>query len=238
MRTVLVDERISAECYSSLQRCGFNVITLPKNPSLPEAIASHPDSLMFRYGDRLITTADYCDRAAYIFSDLREYYPALKICFTADTLGKRYPDDCRFNALTVGKNLVCRSESISEAILRMAEKNGLSVVNSRQGYPACTTLLIDEGNAVTSDEGMARLLTSLSVSVSLISAGGISLPPYEYGFIGGASFVCGDSVYFFGDPLLHPDGEKIAEAVLRAGKRIVALSSAPLADIGGALVFE
>ncbi len=238
MKTVLVDERISEECLRSLLRLGFSPITLPRYPALPEAISAHADTLLFKYGDSLIASADYCEYAAFVFSDLRERHPNINITFSDDSLGRVYPEDCKFNALTVGKNLVCHSASASESVLRLAERCGLSVVDSRQGYAACTVLMIDEGNAVTADKGMARLLRSLSVNVTEISEGNISLAPYEYGFIGGSSFVYGDTVYFFGNPMLHPDGEQILGAIASAGKKLCALSDSPLTDIGGAAVFE
>jgi hypothetical protein len=238
MKTVLLDERVSEECLRSLMLRGFSPITLPRYPALPEAIGAHCDTLLFKYGNKIITSADYCEYAAFVFSDLRERHPDINIAFSSDTLGSSYPNDCRFNALTVGNRLVCKAASISESVLRLAQECGLTVVDSNQGYAACTVLMIDENNAVTADKGMARLLRSLSVKVTEISEGGISLPPYEYGFIGGASFVCGDTVYFFGNPARHPDGELIREAILSAGKKLCALSDAPLADIGGAAVFE
>ncbi|MBQ8583268.1 MAG: hypothetical protein IJ488_01485 [Clostridia bacterium] len=238
MKTVLLDERVSEECLRSLILRGFSPITLPCYPALPEAIGAHCDTLLFKLGNTLITSADYCEYASFVFSDLRERHPNLNIIFSSDALGKEYPEDCRFNALTVGKNIVCRRESISESVIRLAESCGLTAVDSKQGYAACTVLMVDEKNAVTADKGMARLLRSLSVKVTEISEGGISLPPYEYGFIGGASFVFGDTVYFFGNPARHPDGELICAALTAAGKKICPLSDAPLTDIGGAAVFE
>ena len=65
MKSILVDERISEKCERSLMKEGFCIIKLPADPDLGVAVASHPDTLIFRIENDLITTADYCDRASY-----------------------------------------------------------------------------------------------------------------------------------------------------------------------------
>jgi hypothetical protein len=81
--------------------------------------------------------------------------------------------------------------------------------------------------------GIANKLRNLGVNVLLIEPGHISLPPYEYGFIGGASGVCGDKVYFLGNIKLHPDGERMEKFIRDAGLIPVNLSDEPLVDLGG-----
>jgi hypothetical protein len=67
----------------------------------------------------------------------------------------------------------------------------------------------------------------------LINDGGISLPPHQYGFIGGASGVVGNRVYFFGNLDLHPDAKIIGEAITSEGFIPVSLSDEELSDFGG-----
>ena len=216
---------------------GFRVITLPPDPSLGEAVSTHPDTLLFRSGNEIITTADYCDAAAYVFSELRECLPGLKISFTSDERGEKYPTDCIMNALVVGNKIFAKLDTLSYAVRDFALEHQMELVHTRQGYPACTTLVFGN-NAITADEGMARALTSNGVNVTLIRAGHISLCGCEYGFIGGASGVFGKEVYFFGDVLLHPDGELILDTIRRAGFTPVSLSTAPLTDLGGMIFIE
>ena len=80
---------------------------------------------------------------------------------------------------------------------------------------------------------MAITLEKNGVNVTLISNGGISLPPYDYGFIGGASGVIGKNVFFFGDISKHPDCKKICSAIENAGYTPVSLSDEELTDLGG-----
>ena len=232
MNHIIVDERISEKCERSLLIKGFNLIKLPKDKDLGEAVCSHPDTVMFCYDNEIITTADYCDMAAYIFSDLREFLPEIKITFTADKRSNRYPQDCIMNALVIGKKIFCKTDSVSDAIIDFAKRRGYEIIHVNQGYPACTTLAFGN-NAITADRGMAKILSAEGINVSLIRDGHILLPPHKYGFIGGAAGVYKDKVYFFGDLRYHPDGEFIACIIRKAGFEVVCLCDEPLSDFGG-----
>ena len=232
MKYLIVDIRISDKCEYSLLKEGFSLIKLPPDPALPSPIASHPDTAIFFSEGEIITTADYCDEAAYVFSDIREFCPEVRISFTADKRTAKYPRDCVLNALRIQNKLFCKSDSVSEEILSLATRRGYEIIHTNQGYPACATLSFGN-SAVTSDKGLASLLTKNGVRVTLIGTAGISLPPYKYGFIGGASGVVGEKIYFFGDINSHPDSEAILDAIRREGFTPVSLSDEELTDLGG-----
>ncbi len=232
MKILIVDERISYECERALLKEGFFIIKLPPDKSLGEAVASHPDTLLFCCDNELITTADYCDTAAYVFSDIRELRADVRIVFTADRRGNKYPHDCVMNALVMGKKIFCKTDTVSEGIKDFAVRRGYELVHTNQGYPACSVLAFG-GSAITADRGLAQLMRSNGINVTEIGAGGISLPPYDYGFIGGASGVFGNKVYFFGSIDTHPDAEKIKAAIIGEGFIPVSLSDGELCDVGG-----
>lgn len=232
MKLLIVDNRITEKCERSLLVRGFTLIKLPPHKKLGAAVESHPDTLIFCKGGQLITSADYCEDAAWIFSDIREYFPHLKISFTSDVFGSKYPADCLFNALTIGNKLFAKTDSISYAVKEFAENSGYEICHVNQGYPACSVLAFGE-SAITADRGMADVLSENGVKVTLIRPGFISLPPHEYGFIGGASGVYEKNVYFFGDVRLHPDFDKIKKAIEDEGFDWVSLSDEPLCDFGG-----
>ena len=236
MKNVIVDSRINDTCERALMRRGYRVLRLPRLASLPEAIGSHPDTLLFHHLNRIITTADYCDAAAYIFSDLREDMPHISIDFVAQSHGGKYPNDCILNAAVIGNRIFCRRESIAEGVVRYAESAGMEIVGVKQGYAGCATLVLDESHVITADAGLARAYRECGIDVLEIGCGGIALPPYEYGFIGGAAGVDGECVFFMGDPATHPDGDRITEYIESLGMRAVALCDGMLTDLGG-LVF-
>lgn len=233
MKSVIVDERISEKCLRGLMLHGFDPITLLPDPCLGEAVASHPDTVLFKLDGEIFTTADYCDAAAYVFSDIRERAPHIKITFTSDTRSDSYPADCKMNALVMGKRIFARLDSLSPAIIALSTARGYELINTPQGYPACTVLKLNEDHAITADRGMAKVLRKNGIEVTLISEGYISLPPHQYGFIGGASGVFENKVYFFGDIKTHPDFDIIEKAVNGVELDIVSLSDEELRDLGG-----
>lgn len=232
MKTVIVNEEISRDMERGLLIRGFYPLKLPRHQSILSAVGAHPDGLIFKLGNELITTADFCDCAPYVFSDLRERCPWIKISFTSDEPSSTYPYDAPMNAKVIGNCLFAKTDTVSSAVIDLAQKCGLTVCHTNQGYPACTTLSI--GNrALTADLGMARVLTQHGVEVTLIENGGIALPPHEFGFIGGACGVYDSAVYFFGDINSHPSADTIKTFCAECAHEIICLSSEPLVDLGG-----
>ena len=234
----IVDSRISEKMARSLEKQGFSLIRLPRSKDLGEAVCSHPDSLIFKLGSELIAPSDYCDDAAYVFSDIREYAPKYKITFASDNIGAIYPSDTKFNALLLGKRLFARLDSLSLSILEAAARRGIECINTKQGYPACSTLALGDNCAVTADRGMAKVLRDHGVTVYEIECGSIELPPHEYGFIGGACGVFHGKVYFFGDHTAHPSRDIIDGALARGGYEAIDLSNEKLTDLGGIVFLE
>lgn len=231
MKCALVDERISESAERGLLLRGFRVIKIPAEKNLSEAVKSHPDMILFHHKNKIIASADYCERYPYVFSDIREYCDKISLTFTEDKFSPDYPRDVIFNALVIKDKIFLKKDSISRAVTEYATSMGMRIIPVNQGYPSCVTLAFGE-SAITQDEGMARALSREGIRVTLISSGDISLPPHEYGFIGGASGVYGDTVYFLGNIDLHRDREKIKSAIQDEGMRFVSLSSEPLRDLG------
>ena len=232
MKIIIVDNRISQKCERALEKEGFYLIKLPPDPNLGEAVSSHPDTVMFYREGEIITTAEYCDVAAYIFSDLREFAPNVRISFTDDRRSDIYPQDCVLNALVIGKKIFCKSDTVSDGIKNFALGHGYEIVHTKQGYPACSVLAFG-GSAITADRGLAATLENNGVRVTLINEGSISLPPHRSGFIGGASGVVGNKIYFFGNIDQHPDAEIIRTAITSEGYTPISLSDEDLSDFGG-----
>ena len=233
----LVDERISKKCERALLIRGARIIKLPPAKKLPAPMASHPDMLLFLHKNRIITSAEYCEEYSYIFSDIREFSASAEFTFTNDLFCDKYPSDAIFNALTVANRIFLKKDTVSEAVVSYAASCGMDIIHTKQGYPACTVLSFGN-SAITADFGMARVLSEHGVKVTLIENGDILLPPYEYGFIGGAGGVYNNEVYFLGDISLHRDAEKICDAIRAEGFSPISLSDEPLTDLGRILFID
>lgn len=237
MVSALIDRRVSDEAERMLMLQGFNTVRLPSCPTLPEAICSHPDTLIFKYKNEIITAAEYCEYAAYVFGDLRQLHPTLKITFADCGHGSKYPEDCRYNALYAGGRVFANTDNLCDTVKSTLQRESVAICRVRQGYPACATAVIGD-ILITSDEGLCRAFGAQGLDCRLIEAGSISLPPYEYGFIGGACGVFGKKVYFFGDYRLHPSHSVIEEAMKDGGYEPICLCQGGLEDMGGILFID
>ena len=238
MKICIVDERMPAEAKRRLTIDGFYIIEAKGSKKLPAPLSSHPDMLFFYHNKTLISSAEYCDEYPFIFEDISRLIPGLTIKLTGDVFGNEYPRDAIFNALLMGDKLFLKEDSASPAIKEYAEKAGLRLYKTKQGYPACTTLALSKNAAITADEGMAKVLNTAGIDVTLVENGDISLPPYEYGFIGGASGVFRDKLYFIGDVTRHRDSEKIIAAAKRQNLTPISLGNFPLTDLGRIIFIE
>ena len=182
---------------------------------LPAPLSSHADMLIFKCGSHMLTSKKYRLQNDGIFEALEKNLPYIFI-YSDENFKKSYPHDAIFNALKIGSHVFLKTDSISKEIISIAEREGLRLIHVNQGYPACVTLPLGEGAAITSDKGMALAMRGAGIRVYEIeNSSAISLPPYEYGFIGGAAGVCGDTVYFIGDIDSHPSASIIKDAIAK-----------------------
>ena len=232
MRVALVNKRISDKNKTALLKRGFFFIDMPPAERISEPLSSHPDMLVAKLGDNIITTADYIERAPHVFSDIREYAPHVRIHVSDEKYDEKYPRDAILNVLTLGKRVFLKKDSVSRTVLRLAEELGFEIINTRQGYPACVALALTDNDVITADTGLAITLREWGVSVKLIENGDIALPPYEYGFIGGAAGVCDGTVYFLGNVDSHKNSKQILAKIDSCGAQAVSLSDDALTDLG------
>lgn len=237
IRIAIVDGRIPADMSRALCCRGFRVIELPPSPRLGDAVSGHPDMLIAEVAGELVTTADYCELAG---AEISEIFSSVKrkFHFTADIHGAVYPRDVIFNALTLGNRVFARADSISPYLAELISAKGLTLIGVKQGYPACTTLKLSDEAVITADPGMARILSKYGIRTYKIDNGGILLPPYDYGFIGGAAGVYENRVYFLGDASTHPSYDVISAALDKEGLTPVMLGGGKLVDLGGIRFIE
>lgn len=79
---------------------------------------------------------------------------------------------------------------------------------------------------------------ALGIDVLTVSEGHISLPPYNFGFIGGSCGERGGKVYFCGSINSHPDGARIKEFCEKHGKTAISLSDRELIDVGSLFLYN
>ncbi len=224
---VFTDCRISAQALRTLASYGHTPILCQPHPALDPAIASHPDMLLFPCKGGIFVHAEHAVNTSDVTLIPIKQAPMQK-----------YPHDVLLNAARIGQYLVCRPDSTADELLRYAKEADLTVLPVKQGYTKCNLCVVSDHAAITEDASIAAALCSVGIEVLQINAGGVCLPPYPYGFIGGASGNDGTHVFFCGNLSLHPDGEHIATFCRKHGKKAVSLASHPLCDVGSLLFYN
>jgi hypothetical protein len=190
--------------------------------------------IVFNLCGELFFTAEYCEDKEQTVAMLHTLLPSYKFHFTADTQSESYPNDCALNALLLGDKLFARLDSLSDSIKARAKELGITLVNTKQGYPACCALKLNDGAVISQDRGLAKTLFEKGIKVYIIDEGHIELPPHPYGFIGGAGAVFDGVLYFLGDHRLHPSCDIIEKAAKEENLSIVDICpGCILRDLGG-----
>lgn len=203
----------------ALARQGFEINLLAPFCALTAPTDTHADMLLLSVGDKVFKHKDYPLDGEFLN--------------ITEQIGSKYPDDVLLNVCTVGRHAFCNVKYASKTVLKHLEDCNYSIHHVAQGYSHCSTLTVGDNALITADEGIAAAAREAGVDVLKIRSGHISLPPYGYGFIGGASGAIGDTVYFCGSLKYHPDGEMIGDFIFGHGKEYVELGDFPLSDIGG-----
>lgn len=244
-KTAYISET-SSELLRNYIRCnGYEVNILNSNDSTYYPVSSHPDIFMCKLG--------LWDRASIFYGDIK-------------SLGRAYPNNIIYNAVCTDKyfihNLKYTDEKLMEKVKSKASTAmDFKFVNVNQGYTRCCCLPVDDTSFITSDLGIARALTNSGANVLIIEKGHISLPGFDYGFIGGCAghIIQGNpkrnstteneptffknstsikviksekEIVFNGNLLGHPDYNKIVTFIEDRGINTVFFEDFPLTDIG------
>ncbi|MBQ2242492.1 MAG: hypothetical protein II319_10155 [Clostridia bacterium] len=228
------DYRTPAGVLDSLKK-KFEIIQLPPDPSLPEAVNGHSDLLIFKFDNKLVTRKIYYPTAKEKI-DLICQKSGCELILSDAEADDKYPNDCGLCAAVSGRNIICRKASADREILRLANDLEYNLLNVPQGYSKCSCAVLADGAIVTSDRGIATVTVKNGIDTLLISEGNVELPGYSYGFLGGASGLGGNILYFCGDLKSHPDHEAIEVFARKHNTECISLSDEKLYDVGS-LIF-
>ena len=203
----------------ALAREGFEVKLLTPFSALSEPTDTHADMLLCAVGDVIFKHVDYSLAGEFININ--------------ESMSNKYPHDVLLNIAIVGNHVFCNEKYASREILDRLKTSGYTVHHVAQGYAHCSTCIVGNNAIITADEGIFALASSLGIDAFKISSGHISLSPYDYGFIGGASGTTANAVYFCGSLKHHPDGDAIRAFITSHNKRVIELCDSPIFDVGG-----
>ena len=222
---------VSANAQKDLQ-LATQIECIPLKPfnKLDTPVATHADMLFCILGRTVFCYKDYVAENSLekVFTDM-----GYNICYVKKVCAPNYPEDVSLNVLVMGKSLFGRLDSVAEEIIEYANSNGYKMINVKQGYAACSTLVLDENCAITSDVGIYNALLKEGKKALLVSNEQIELEGYNCGFIGGASGVFLNDAYFFGDLTEVDDFEIIVDFIHENGFGYKFTTLDKIKDFGG-----
>jgi hypothetical protein len=229
----IIASNAPTELEYTLTRDGFDVLSIPPSPRLAPPVRSHSDMLIFPIGDTIFCHKSFAKENEVFLSHLRAR--GYNIRGIGGEYREDYPHDVRFNAAIIGKRIFIGFRTEADEICAYAIENGFEIIRVRQGYTKCSTCIVSENAIITADATIEKAARDIGIDVLRISDGHVDLHGYSHGFIGGASGAFSDTVYFTGDPRLHPDGDKILEFCQKHGKKVSFMEGKKLFDIGSIL---
>jgi signal recognition particle subunit SEC65 len=208
----------------------YYAIEVPLHPKLAKPVQGHPDMVLFSHGKKVI----YEPRLEKIAEILR--YNGYE-CVKGETIkSSKYPKDIIYDACSIGKSIIRYDGKIEKHI----ENLKAEFIRVKQGYVKCSIIPIDDKHIITSDKGIYDkwVVGDKHACPLRVRPGYVKLPGYKTGFIGGASGIHKDKIFFTGSLKAHPDGDLIREFIEKRGKKVVELSDGPLYDAGSILFFN
>nr|MBU1328084.1 radical SAM protein [Candidatus Omnitrophota bacterium] len=220
----IIDPRMPDKAKMRLKNMGYYVTEVLPHPRLAKPVKGHPDMMLFSYGKKVI----YEPRLEKIARLLRDNGYE---CIRGEKIRSyKYPKDIIYDACSIGKYIVRYAGKIEKNI----ENLKAEFIRVKQGYVKCSVVVVDDKHIITSDKGIKDIWDKPAL---LVRPGSIKLPGYKTGFIGGASGVHKDMIFFVGTLENHPDGKLIRDFIKKRRKKIVELCDEPLHDTGSILFF-
>ena len=225
----IVDKRMPTNMIQRLNELG-RIYTSTYIKTEDAAICAHPDiQIHFVNENTAVTAPEVYDYYAQVLPNsitlIKGFLP----------IGFTYPKNCAYNIARIGSNVICNIKYAEPQIIEFYRALGYRIINVKQGYAKCSICPISENSFITEDVGIYKAVSPLSgISVKLIPYGSVRLDGYSYGFIGGATGLCGDTVVFCGNAFKNPYLKKAAE---EAKIKTYMLSNDNLYDYGSIICF-
>lgn len=215
MKKLYVSKKSNIILQNYLSGLGYSLELTSSSGIVDEGISCHPDIFLCKMG---------IDENAPIFFAQKE------------DLGCDYPQDVAFNAACTGKYFIHNLSATNEKLIQAAENMNMTLINVRQGYTKCSTVVVDENSIITYDDGIRKSCSKYpELSVLKIVPGFVELDGYDTGFIGGCSGRVGDCIIFNGNLEEHPDFLRIVDFIEKRGLQCKWFTEYKLTDIGSIL---
>ena len=232
IKHVVLGEKYKIFIENGLNSLGIVPIWLPDNHDVDPRLSGHADLSLLHLGEKRFLAAPYLRSCTDFVEIMAEIGANLAY---VEQQGRGYPQEVGLNVCICGDNVICNPKTADPTVISLLDN--LKMIPVKQGYSRCAVCVVNDHAVITADHGVAETLCKHNFDVLVISAGHIRLDGFDYGFIGGASFVLGDGLLAFTGHLnAHPDAEAIQTFLTKHSVTPVYLSDRPIFDIGGAVL--
>ncbi len=216
-------------CISALPVPGIKCICPPSVDCLPPSMRRHADLQVVHLGGRYVL----CAPELYLFYKEALSPYGFEVFSGESSIGSTYPQDAAYTIARVG-NVVFHNRKITDSVAKnFFENNGIESIHVRQGYAKCMCLPVDATSMITADKGIVKAAEKAGLSVLEIEPGGISLPGFSYGFLGGAAGKTDrNTLYVTGSLSKHPSRLEISAFLKNRGIKLKEGSIPIPIDIG------
>lgn len=229
---------VSYRAYEMLQNSiELKVVPLMPYDKLDLPVSSHADMLLCVIDKTVFCYEEYYKNNISLFNIIEQMgYDVIRVKHQCN---KKYPHDIGLNALVIGKKIFCKADYAAKEIIEYGKNNGYKIIRVKQGYAACSCLVVNENTVITSDMGMKKALEKEGIKVYIISNDKIILDGYNCGFVGGSGFIWDNKAYFFGQfyNIIKENHKEILEFFQKNNIEIYSVSDECLEDFGGAKIF-
>ena len=215
---------------------GVEALPLMPYSRLDNPVSSHADMLINIIEDRIFCYEDYYLENKSVFKRAEDIGYSIVKC--TPPASSSYPEDIGLNALVIGKKIFGNVKHLSKELASFANENGYELINVKQGYTACSTLVLNEKCVVTADVSIKKAMENENIEVIFIDDSSIKLDGYNKGFIGGATGVVCDNICFFGDFNSLVGYENIREKINHLNLKEISIMSGDVYDFGGIKVIK
>ena len=226
---LIIDERMRNIEKQKLEKMGYYLIEIKKNPNVYEEISSHVDIFACKIGDKIIVEPS-------VYEDISKIINVEKgdACVSS-----KYPEDIKYNVCIIGKKAIHRLDCTDSKIKEELIKNGYELINTKQGYTNCSIAVIDDSSAIVTDKELYKTLKSHDIDtlfldyepdIKLLNTDSYS---NKKGFIGGAISRIEDNIIIFGDLRKIDVDDKIRNFILQKKLSIIEFENLDVIDYGG-----
>ncbi len=233
-KTIIIGDKYKESLKDPLENKGIEVLLLPDNPNVDRRLSGHADLSVLHLGNNKIALAEYLKGSAFA-EKLKER--GFEIFFSKSKQTPVYPGDAALNICICGNKLIFNPKSADNSIVDyLTKREAFGLVPVKQGYTKCSVCVVRENVIITSDIAVHKRAVADGIDALLVRPGYFELSGFDYGFIGGSSFMLDqNTLAFTGNLEMHPDKNLITEFASLHNIDIVYITQNKAFDIGSAI---